>query len=146
MVLKGGQSERQLASRDGMYLQSIEIARAKREEAFPKLKRAASAGALPSELAELQIAEMRAALGVADLSVVKNEPFAIAGTTGYSLLTQSKNSRGLRYERVVVGFAKADGYYTLSYQAPTLYYFERDRGAFDALLRSFKVGGGPKSG
>jgi len=145
MQLKGGQSDRHVVSRDGTNLQLIEIVRTKPEEAFPDLKRGMPSGALPSELAELQIANMRAG-GVANLSVVKNEPMAIAGTTGYSLLTRFKNSRGLRYERIVVGFAEADGYYTLSYQAPTLHYFGRDRAAFDALLRSLRAGSGSKPG
>ncbi len=146
MQLKSGQNDSHVVSRDGTNLQLIEIIRTKLEEAFPKLKRGVPSSALPSELAELQIANMRAGQGLADLSVVKNEPIAIAGTTGYSLLTRFKNSRGLRYERIVVGFAEADGYYTLSYQAPTLYYFGRDRAAYDALLRSLRAGSGSKPG
>jgi len=139
MQLKSDQGDRHVVSRDGTNLQLIEIVRTKPEEAFPNLKRGVPSGALPSELAELQIANMRAGQGLANLSVVRNEPIAIAGTTGYSLLTQFKNSRGLRYERIVVGFAEADGYYTLSYQAPTLHYFGRDRATFDALLRAFRA-------
>jgi len=146
MQLKSGQSDRHVVSRDGTNLQMIEIVKTKPEAAFPNLKRGVPSGALPSERAELQIANMRAGQGLADLSVVKNEPIAIAGTTGYSLLTRFKNSRGLRYERIVVGFAEADGYYTLSYQAPTLHYFGRDRAAYDALLRSLRVSSGSKPG
>jgi hypothetical protein len=146
MQLKGGQADRCLVSRDGTNLQMIEIVRTKPEEAFPALKRGVPSGALPSELAELEIADMRTGRGLANLSVVKNEPIAIAGTTGYSLLTRFKNPRGLQYERIVVGFAEADGYYTLSYQAPTLHYFGRDRAAFDALLRSLRTSGGSKPG
>jgi hypothetical protein len=144
MQLKGGEADRCIVSRDGMNLQVIEIVRTKPEEAFPGLKRGVPSGALPSELAELQIADMQTGQGLANLSVVKNEPLAIAGTTGYSLLTQFKSSRGLQYERIVVGFAEADGYYTLSYQAPTLHYFGRDRAAYDALLSSLRASSGSK--
>jgi hypothetical protein len=139
MQFKSDQSDRCLVSRDGTNLQLIEIVRTKPEEAFPNLKRGVPAGAPPSELAELQVANMRASQGWGDLKVAKNESIAIAGTTGYSLLTQFKSSRGLRYERIVVGFAEANGYYTLSYQAPTLHYFGRDRATFDALLRAFRA-------
>jgi hypothetical protein len=146
MQLKSDQSDRFLVSRDGSNLQLIEFARRKPEEAFPNLKRGVPAGAAPAELAELQAANLRASQGWGDLKVAKNEPIAIAGTTGYSVLMQAKSPRGLRYERIVVGFAEAGGYYTLSYQGTTLHYFGRDRAAFDALLRSLRAVSGSKPG
>jgi hypothetical protein len=146
MQLKGDQSDRYVVSRDGTNLQVIEIVRTKPEEAFPNLKRGVPAGAQPSELADLQVANMRASQGWGDLKVAKNEPMTIAGNTGYSLLAEFKNARGLRYQRIVVGFADSDGYYTLSYQGTTLYYFGRDRDAFEAVLRSLRAGSESKPG
>lgn len=146
MQLKGGQDDRHLVSRDGTNLQWIEVVRTLPDNAFPTLKRGVPSGALPSELAELQLANMRAIPGMDNLNVVQNEPFGIAGTTGYVLLTRFKNSRGLQYERVVIGFAESGGYYTLSYQAPTLHYFPRDRAVFDGVVRSLRTSGGSKPG
>ena len=83
---------------------------------------------------------MRASQG--NLKVAKNEPISLAGHDGYSLVTEFKNARGLRYERIVVGFADPEGYYTMSFQAPVLYYFDRDHAVFDVMLRSFRVASG----
>lgn len=131
-------------SRDGVNLQKIEAIHAKSEDAFPKLKRGAPSDALASELAELQLAEIRANSGTENAEVVKNEPANIAGAGGYKLHIRFKNPRGLRYERIVYGFTTSDGYYTLTYEAPTLYYFARDRVEFDALIGSLQVNGRAK--
>lgn len=134
-----------LLSRDGVNLQIIEIVCAKGDNAFPRLKRSIPSSVLASELAELQLAEMRASPGMDNLEVVKNEPAMIAAKSSYMLHVRYKNARGLRYERIVYGFVEADSYYTLTYQAPTLHYFTRDRGQFDDLLRSLHASNKPKS-
>jgi hypothetical protein len=138
-------ANRILLSRDGVNLQIIEIVCAKGDNAFPRLKRSIPSSVLVSELAELQLAEMRASPGMDNLEVVKNEPATIADKSSYMLHVRYKNARGLRYERIVYGFVEADSYYTLTYQAPTLHYFARDRGQFDDLLRSLHASNKPKS-
>jgi hypothetical protein len=141
MRLKQQDAGHVLVSRDGMNLQMIEVVYAKSEDAFPKLKRGAPAGALASELAELQLAEMRASPGTENLEVLQNEPANVADYNGFMLHVRFKNTRGLRYERIVFGFSGVDGYYTVTYQAPTLYYFSRDRSQFDALVHSLHAAG-----
>lgn len=138
MRLGSSNADRVLVSRDGANLQAIEVAYTKPEEAFPNLKKGVAAASLPSELAELQLAELQAGPATANLTVVRNEPLALAGLPGYLLHVSFKNARGLRYERVIAGFAESSGYYTVSYSAPTIYYFGRDRTEFDGVVRSLK--------
>lgn len=132
-----------LVSRDGPNLQAIEIARIARDNAFLSLKRGVPAGALPAELAELELADMKSRPGMENTAIIKNEPIRVADINGYLLHTRFKNGRGLPHERITVGFVDTDGYYTLIYQAPTLHYFARDRREFDAVLRSLRQIGAP---
>jgi hypothetical protein len=136
---EGQEAGHVLVSRDGENLQMIEIVYAKNADAFPALKRGVPAGALASELADLQLAEMRASPGTENLEVLKNEPATVAGNGAYRLHVSFKNPHGLRYERIIYGFAAADGYYTITYQAPTLYYFAHDRAQFDAVVDSLRT-------
>lgn len=46
----------------------------------------------------------------------------------------------LRYRRVAYGWAVSGGYYTLTYDAPAVHYFEQDLPAFEAVVASVSVG------
>lgn len=131
-----------LITRDGFLLQAIEVRRLDHDKAFADIEKSSSADMLPSELAELTVAEARASSGAEHLQVLSNEPVEIGGRPGFRLQLQIRNPRGLRYERVIYGMADADGFYQLTYQAPRLHYFERDLQAFEAMVRSFQHKGG----
>ena len=42
-------------------------------------------------------------------------------------------------ELLVRGFVDERGFYLLTYRAPTLHYFERDRPVFDSVATSFRA-------
>ena len=128
-----------LLSKDGIDLQRIIIEYHPHDKTFEKLKKTSSASMLPSELAELTLAELEASQkdGLPSLKVISNSPVEIAGHTGFLLHLTFKTDDGLRIEMLMQGFADADGYYLLTYRAPTLYYFERDRGVFESVCASF---------
>jgi hypothetical protein len=129
-----------LLSKDGIDLQRIIIEYHTHDKAFEKLKKTSSAAMLPSELAELTIAELKASQkdSLPSLKVISNSPVEIAGHTGFQLHLVYKTDDGLRIEMLMQGFADADGYYLLSYRAPTLYYFGRDRAVFESVCASFR--------
>ncbi len=129
-----------LLSKDGIDLQRIIIEYHAHDKAFEKLKKTSSATMLPSELAELTIADLRASQkdGLPSLKVIGNSPVEIAGHTGFLLHLGYKTDEGLRIEMLMEGFTDADGYYLLSYRAPTLYYFARDRAVFESVCASFR--------
>ncbi|HKI64783.1 MAG TPA: hypothetical protein VKA16_09190, partial [Burkholderiales bacterium] len=64
-------SKRVIVTRDGFGLQRIMITRAEAKDAFPKIKKQADDKLLASELAELQIAELKSS-GAPNLTVVEN--------------------------------------------------------------------------
>lgn len=126
-------------TRDGFALNRIHIRRHALDKAFPRLKKPASADLLPSELAELQIAETKTAAGETVVSVRDNAPALVDGRPGYRLRLQYRNDRGLVFDRVIYGLVTPKGYYTLTFNAPALHYAARDLPAFEQVVASFKL-------
>jgi hypothetical protein len=129
-------------SHDGIDLQRIVVRHRPHDKAFDKLKRAITSEMLPSELAELAIAEIKTSQDEAlpTLLVFSNIPFEIAGHTGFAIHLGFKPKRGLRMEVLGRGFTDEHGFYELLYRAPTLYYFEKDRQAFESMVKSMRPG------
>ncbi|MFQ5544590.1 MAG: hypothetical protein ACE5FE_01305 [Acidiferrobacterales bacterium] len=140
-IRAGFATDRVFATRDGTGIQFIEAMRLTHKRAFSDLKEETRADMLPTELAELVVAQMKSRPGVSDLEVVSNAPATIAEITGFRLHMQMKNSQGLTYERVVYGFVDAEGFYRLTYQAPSLHYFKRDLSIFERAVKSFRLTG-----
>lgn len=131
-----------LASRDGVLLDYILISKMSPKEAFPKTKKAASDSMLPAELAELEIAEIKSQdQFTTALTVVENEPADIAGQEGFRIRVRYKNNRGLEIQRVVCGLADKSAYYRMSFEAPTLYYFDTYYPDFQKAVASFELHG-----
>jgi hypothetical protein len=126
-----------IASRDGYSLQMVLVAARTNIDAFPAIKKSASSSTLPSEVAELHIANTKAA-GAEQLEVLENEPAQVAGLSGYRLLFRHFDDRGLELRRVVYGAVDEKYIYRLTYEAPKLYFFERDLPEFEAMVKSFE--------
>jgi hypothetical protein len=124
-------------SRDGVLLQRIDIEYRPHEKAFRAIARSSSAVTLPSELAEMVIAELKTS-DHKDLEILDNAPITISGYPGFQLHLQLKSAGGLRIEILTVGFVDEDGFYKLTYRAPALHYFSRDRTAFELVTGSFE--------
>ena len=133
--------DRVMITRDGIPLQFIEVTRRPGDQAFPQIERGIPTGTLPLELAEMQIAEYKRHEQLAALEVLANLPATLGGLKGYRLHTRYRTGAGLRYEILTYGVASAEGYFTLTYRAPTLHYFQRDLPVFDTLVRSFRLAG-----
>lgn len=130
-----------LVSKDGFALQTIAILRMKPDLAFPKTKKSASETLLPSELAELQIAEMKTETEqMSALKVLDNEPVMVDGREGFRVRTSYFTQRGLEINRVTYGLADKSGYYRIEYVSPKLYYFDRTFGDFEKVMASFRLG------
>src|SRR5574337_1529433 len=92
-------------TRDGPQVQFIEVALEAPEEALAHARKdpRLPANVLPSELATLVLAELRASSLLANAAVVENVPARVAGTSGFRLRLDFRNSRGARFDRVVYG-------------------------------------------
>lgn len=127
-------------SRDGVDLQRIIVRYRPHDKAFEKLERASAPEMLPSELAQLAIAEIKAGPGdgMPSLTVLSDIPFEIAGNTGFAIHLGFRTKQGLRIQVLSRGFSDAHGFYQLLYRAPALHYFEKDRGTFESVVRSMR--------
>lgn len=124
---------------DGPGIERIEITKRENKDAFPKIKKAAGKNMLAFELAELMIAELKAAEALANLEVVENSPAMVSGLPGVKLELRAKNNKGVEFEMLVYGVVGANGFYTLTYQAPRLHYFQKYSGVFEKTVASFRL-------
>ncbi len=134
-----------LVSRDGFLLQTIGVTHRPADQAFPKTKKAASENMLPSELAELQIAEMKTETEqMAALTVIENEPATIDGRDGFRVRVRYHTRRGLEIHRVTYGVPDKSGYYRIEYVAPKLHYFDATFADFEKVVSSMRIAGDGK--
>ena len=103
-------------SKDGVLLQLISIQFRQHKNAFEKIEKDSSATLLPSELAELTIAELKATQdeGLPSLEVLRNAPLELVGHTGFDIHLRYKTDAGLRMDMLLRGFADESGFYLLN--------------------------------
>jgi len=151
-----------VATRDGMGIQLVMASRMLHKDAFKKFKTKEqkkrdakklpdkrstmiNANTLPSELAELVIAEMKSVSEMSHVRVISNLPSVIDGHPGFRLHFQYKNAKGLQFDHIICGFVNEKNLYRFAFRAPSKIYFPRDLKVFDRMLASFKVGKGKNS-
>ena len=135
-----------LVSRDGFVLQTIGITHLPAAQAFPKTKKSVVEGVLPSELAELQIAEMKTETQqMAALTVIENEPVTLDGHEGFRVRVSYHTMRGLEIHRVTYGVPDKSGYYRIEYVAPKLHYFDATFADFEKVVSSLRIAGADKA-
>jgi hypothetical protein len=132
-----------ILSKDGILLQLISIQFRPHENTFEKIEKDSSANMLPSELAQLAIAELKASQddSLPSLEILRNAPLEIAGRTGFDIHLRYKTDAGLRMDMEMRGVVDANGFYLLKYSAPTLHYFERDWQTYVTLTESLQLQG-----
>ena len=129
-----------MISRDGYTLQSIKVESLKHDKAFETSKKTASPDIPISDLAELEIAEIKAKhANAASIKVLGNTLTSISGQKAYMLNMSYLNEKGLHFRQITYGLIDKQYYYRLSYQAPILHYFERDRPTFERTVASFAL-------
>ncbi len=127
-------------TRDGFPLQDMDFIRFDAKYAMPHLRKPYTSNMLPSEVADLWIADLKKS-GMSALKVHGNEPATIGGNAGFKLHLSHKNARGLQIERLVYGFGHKSGVYILSYEAPSIHYFPEHRNTFIETVNSFRLMG-----
>ncbi len=127
-----------LLTEDGLGLDEIVINRFDNDKAFPKTKKTVSPDMLPSDLADVFIAENKQD-GNDGTEVKDNSPALVGGKPGFRVEFEFKTADGLRYRSVTYGLCTADGFYMLMYKAPELYYFDHGLPAFKSVVDSFRL-------
>jgi len=133
--------EHLLVTRDGPDLQKIQITVSEADKAFAAIEKSSSESLLPSELAELYIANLRKQHdnGLPSLEVVTNQPATVDGRSGFELMLRYKSDNGLWYQQRVTGFAVGDVFYSIVYRAPALHYYALDDRQYGEVLAAFKA-------
>lgn len=135
-----GYSDALFITRDGPQIQFIQVSLQSPAQAFAHTRKSLPANALPSDLAALVLAELRADPPLANATVRTNTPASVAGTPGFRLLIEFRNSRGARFDRLIYGGQQGDKILLLSYQALHTPFFDRDLGDFEKLVASYRPG------
>jgi hypothetical protein len=127
-------------SRDGFSLQSIKIEALKHDKAFESQKKPANLTMPISDLAELEIAEIKAKNpNAASLKVLENTLTNVGNQKAFRIHYQFLNDKGLRFEQITYGLINVKNYYKITYMAPSLHYFARDKALFDQTVASFRL-------
>jgi hypothetical protein len=150
-----------VATQDGAGIQLISAVRTRYKDAFKKLetkkqkkanqrklpkdrKFVLQAGMLPTEVAELVIADIQSGNEFSHVRVISNEAAVIDGNPGFRIHFKYKNAKGLQFDHIIGGFIDDKNLYRLVYRAPSKIYFDRDLDEFEKALSSFKVLSGKK--
>ncbi|MCB1760057.1 MAG: hypothetical protein KDI68_09815 [Gammaproteobacteria bacterium] len=123
-------------TRDGPNLQRVRIRASLHEDAFDSIERKSDKEMLPSELADLFIAALKGeeSDGLPSLQVLSNEPVTVAGRDAFRLHAGYRLESGLEYQLLAVGFVTEKYFYVVSYTAPRLLFFERNKDEFEHIL------------
>ncbi len=131
--------KRVVATRNGLNLDIIDILQFNANNAFPSVGKAVNNSTLPSELAELLIAEQKITLGIDYAQVVKSEPVMIVGRKGFVVQFRMKNKSGLQIDQLVYGFVSSEYFYTFKFRAASLHYFQESLPDFENLIESLRL-------
>ena len=126
-------------TRDGTPLQTIVSGRSSHKRAFPAIEKESSPDMLPQDLAETYIANLKARFQNDTVDVLDNVPAVLGGSPGVRLTFEYRNDAGLRYRAVHYVASAPGGLYVLSYEAPTLHYFERHVAEFEGAVDTFRM-------
>ncbi len=133
-----GIDKRAFVTKEGPSLQMIEINEIEREKAFPSLKIEIKKDILISELADYFIAEYKARQKGGQVTHIRTTPAAIDNQQAFKAVFEYANHDGLIFNVITYGLMRNDIFYSLYYQAPAIYYFERDLPVFDKIVASFR--------
>lgn len=124
-------------SKDGPALNWIEVRHIKRDQGFPLTKVKLDGDYLITEVAEYYLAELKEKYKGGTVNHLITEPAEIDGKTGLKIHLEIINSQGLEFDVLAYGMLDDLNFYHLLYKAPRLYYFEKEREAFEGLVATF---------
>jgi hypothetical protein len=127
-----------MITRDGAPIQFIYVGMRKDEEYFRQTKVKLAKSVLPSDLAQMVLAEMRSDKALSNLVIKQNTPFTVAGQPGFRVHFQYRDERGTLFDRVVLGTAKDSDVIVMVYHGLNTHYFGRDLDTFYNVAKTFQ--------
>jgi len=141
--MRWNHGEQLLITRDGIPLQMIQIIRRNIDVPLTNTKKKISRKMLPQELSEVVLDDIASNKDYTDYSLIENGPLTVGGMAGFKAIYGYKTRDRLKVKTVYCGFIREDWFYAMIYYAPRRYYFDKDIGAFEEVLQSFKWSGSP---
>lgn len=129
-----------MATRDGPTLQVITCLRIPGREFAKSYEGAPLRSLTPEEIAAVLISQKSRAEETRNVKVVENRPYSLAGHAGFRILMEYYRYGAIEFRSLMYGAFDGNGLYLLSYEAPTIYYFERDLERFEATVESLETG------
>jgi len=134
-----GDRDTVVASRDGLFLQRIDVFQHETGKPVGGTRKAVSARMLPQEVAEVVHDALASSPGMQGMTVLENAPASLDGRPGFKLVVAYKDLDGLRMRSIVYGTLLGEALYELSYSAPERHYFDRDLQAFEQVRSTFRI-------
>lgn len=125
-----------VATRRGVSLQAIRVTRRENSKAFPAIEKSASPDTPTEELARRYIEDTASRFELDVVDVLENRPVRLGGLEGFRVHVRYRVGE-LRYQAIAHGISTSRGFYLVTYNAPTLHYFEADLPSFEAAVASF---------
>ncbi|WP_286239584.1 hypothetical protein [Neptuniibacter halophilus] len=128
-----------IITKDGLSLQKIGFIQTELEKPFAALEIKLAENALITEIAEHYIEDYKARLAGATVEQESLEPVMLLGEDGFKMHLNAVTTAGLEYKILVYGTLKDKRFYSMSYQAPALYFFDKELAEFEAMAGSFRL-------
>ena len=109
---------------------------------FGKEKSDASPEMDPRDLCTKVVANMKIQPNHETLEITSVAPALLGGRAGFRAELTSKRTfqaDGIRYKHLLYGVVTPNGLYTLHYEAPVLYYFDKDVAEVEKSVSTFKL-------
>ncbi|NTV94850.1 MAG: hypothetical protein HGA75_05470 [Thiobacillus sp.] len=126
-------------TRDGLQIQTLRIEYRKHDKAFPGVKKPSNADMLPTEAAELLLADLKADKGLANIKLIENVPCRLAGKPGFRLHGEYRDERGAQFDLVAIGRVTQVGLAVVFYRALSTHYYPRDLKLFEQVADSLTL-------
>lgn len=127
------------ATHDGVFLQRIMVWSHDIKDPLPDTKRMLKENMTPLDVAEAVSDFLRSDHSFVNLSLSSSSPADIAQHPGFRLQAEYHTPDKMDVTEILYGFLYQRKLYILIYEAPTRYYFDRDRAAIDSTVQSFRI-------
>lgn len=137
----GTQETEVFLTKDGPSLQSVEVVERDLKKPFERLEISLTEDTLISEIAEQYEANLKAEIEGITVERLALVPAPVGTHEGFRLTLKATTLNGLEIKILSYGAIANGKLYILTYQAPGLYFFDKDLPQFEQMASSFKVAG-----
>lgn len=134
-----------MLSKDGPYLEYIFVQSQPLEHAFRFTRQRLNAGMLPHEAARLITDNMRSDPQVRQFRLLASNPAVVGGYPGFRLDYSYLDRHDVAIDAIYYGVVLPERFFNLRYTAARRHYFDQELPAFDQVVGSLRLTGGPSA-